>query len=208
MNTKLKRRLGISTVITTMIILVASVVLGTGVVLYGTSIFQTGTLQEGITTAGTKIWAHPSAAEGLAWGATAIRNTGDKIISVDNIQVRGLNIPFAQWYVDSTVSVGNLQADFKHPGWSGAAGGLTVDDPDTNCASEAVRVDFDGAGGELAICGAVQSGPSSLAPGSSMLVYFQISNGTITQLDSGATTSLGIFAGGTGAPESVIVQNP
>jgi len=40
MKTKLSRKRAISTVLTTVIILVSSVVLGSGVVLYGTSLFQ------------------------------------------------------------------------------------------------------------------------------------------------------------------------
>ena len=43
MKIKLSKKRAISTVLTTVIILVASVVLGSGVVLYGTSLFQEGT---------------------------------------------------------------------------------------------------------------------------------------------------------------------
>ena len=49
------------------IILVSSVVLGSGVVLYGTSLFQGGTQTENINIAGTKLWVHTEATEGLAW---------------------------------------------------------------------------------------------------------------------------------------------
>ncbi len=69
MKTKLSKKRAISTVLTTVIILVSSVVLGSGVVLYGTSLFQSSTQQEAITASGIKLWVHTDAADGLAWGA-------------------------------------------------------------------------------------------------------------------------------------------
>ena len=66
----------ISTVLTTVIILVSSVVLGSGVVLYGTSLFQSGTQSENISVVGTKVWVDTTdpftPATGIAWGAAAI----------------------------------------------------------------------------------------------------------------------------------------
>src|SRR5690349_21017666 len=95
-----KNRKAISTVLTTMIILVASVVLGTGVVLYGTSLFQTNASQEAISTSGTNVWVDSTGSSGWAWGAADIRNSGDKLLSVDSIQIRGQAVPYANWYAD------------------------------------------------------------------------------------------------------------
>ncbi|MFB3096149.1 MAG: hypothetical protein ACE1YX_00460, partial [Nitrosopumilaceae archaeon] len=92
MKTKLRRRLGISTVITTIIILVASVVLGSGVVLYSTSLFQSGTLTETISITGVKVYVHATDSAGLAWGAFGVRNSGDKILSLDKISIRGNDV--------------------------------------------------------------------------------------------------------------------
>ncbi len=39
-----------------------------------------------------------------AWGAAGIRNTGDKVVAVDKITIRGVDIPYGQWYADTTVS--------------------------------------------------------------------------------------------------------
>ncbi len=94
-RTRTKNRKAISTVLTTMIILVASVVLGTGVVLYGTSLFQTGAQGESISTTGTQVWVDSTGASGWAWGAADVRNSGDKLLSVDQIQVRGQAVPVA-----------------------------------------------------------------------------------------------------------------
>ena len=104
MKTKLSKKRAISTVLTTVIILVSSVVLGSGVVLYGTSLFQGGTQTEIFSVSGTKVWVHTIADEGLAWGAAGIRNTGDKVVAVDKIQIRGTDIPFTQWYPDTDVT--------------------------------------------------------------------------------------------------------
>ncbi|TLX90583.1 MAG: hypothetical protein E6K93_05690 [Thaumarchaeota archaeon] len=82
---QLKKKRGMATVITTMIILVASVVLGSGVVIYGTSLFQTGAQSETISTQGVKLWVNPTASKGISWGAAAVRNTGDKIESTVSI---------------------------------------------------------------------------------------------------------------------------
>jgi len=45
-----------------------------------------------------------------------------------------------------------------------------------------------------------------LEPGASAIIYFKMNNGTLTSLDSGANTSVNIFAGKTGAPQSVTIQ--
>ncbi len=206
MKTKLSKKRAISTVLTTVIILVSSVVLGSGVVLYGTSLFQSGTQSENISVTGTKIWVHTTATEGLAWGAAGVRNTGDKVVSVDKIQIRGSDIPFSQWYPDTTISSNLFQLALNHTGWSGTGGMLVLDDPDSDCTANVVASDLDGAGGELAVCANAASGPVSLNPGQSAIIYFKLGNGTLTSLDSGVNTSVNIFAGKAGAPQSVTVQ--
>jgi len=196
MKTKLSKKRAISTVLTTVIILVSSVVLGSGVVLYGTSLFQSGTQQESISVSGIKLWVN-SDGLGNAWGAAGIRNTGDKVLSVDKIQIRGTDIPFAQWYPDTVVTASLFSQALNHTGWVGggmlASGGCTGGE----------RINIDNGAGD--ICGGAASGPIALIPGQSAIVYFQLSNGTLTSLDSGINTSVNIFAGKAGAPQSVTV---
>jgi len=201
MKTKLSRKRAISTVLTTVIILVSSVVLGSGVVLYGTSLFQSGTQQEAITASGIKIWVHTDATEGLSWGAAKIRNTGDKVVSVDKIQIRGSEVPFSQWYPDTTVNSTTFQQALNFTGWSGDDGGLI--DSTGICAGEDLQVRIFSEGD---ICANVASGPVSLSPGQSGIIYFKLTNGTITSLDSGASTSVNVFAGKAGAPQTVTVE--
>ncbi len=123
---KTRNKRAISTVLTTMIILVASVVLGTGIVVYGTSLFQTGIQQQAITAQGVTMWVNSTENSGIAWGAAGVRNSGDKLISVDNIQVRGTVVSFSNWYVDkdqSRVTVDNFQSQFENKGTATVAEG-------------------------------------------------------------------------------------
>ncbi|MBA4453773.1 MAG: hypothetical protein H2B05_02355 [Nitrosopumilaceae archaeon] len=206
------KRKGISTVLTTVIILVASVVLGSGVVLYGTSIFQTVAQQESVEVQGIQLWVNATDATGDAWGAAGVRNNGDQILSVDTISIKGTTVPFANWYFDSDqtrVTTGNYQSQYVHEGTAGA-GTIMNSSPATDglCVGADIEIDFDGATGEPTLCLVQGSGPVGLAPGERAIIYFQMAPGTLTTLDAGASTTLNIFAGEAGAPLSTIIQNP
>jgi len=210
------KRKGLSTVLTTVIILVASVVLGSGVVLYGTSMFQTVAQQESLEVQGIQLWVNATDAAGDAWGAAGVRNDGDKILSVDTISIKGKTVPFGNWYFDvdqTRVTVGNYQSQFIHEGSAGA-GTLMNDSTSVDlvaCANPAttLSIDFDGGDtGEPTLCLSQGSGPIGLNPGERTIIYFQMTNGTLTTLDAGASTTLNIFAGEAGAPLSTIISNP
>jgi len=216
------KRKGISTVLTTVIILVASVVLGSGVVLYGTSLFQTVAQQENIEVQGIQLWVNATDANGDSWGAAGVRNNGDQILSIDTINVKGQDIPFANWYFDndqSRVSVSAYQSNYNHTGTDGA-GTLMHDSADvgvtpTNACdttlfpdATTLEIDFDGTGPMDTLCLAQASGPIGLKPGERAIIYFQVPQGKITTLDAGASTNLKIFAGEAGAPLATIIQNP
>jgi len=203
MKTKLRRRLGISTVITTIIILVASVVLAAGVVLYATSLFQTGTLTENISITGVKVYVHATDDAGLAWGAFGVRNSGDKILSLDKISIRGNDIGFSSWFSNKTIETATFDSVYKFPGWgSDPPNGNMTQEIVTCSTTSTVRIALGGAG----FCANAQTGPLSLGLGEKAIVYFQLSNGTITTLDSGVTTNVNIFAGKAGAPLAVTVK--
>ncbi len=207
MKTKLRRRLGISTVITTIIILVASVVLAAGVVLYATSLFQTGTLTETISITGVKVYVHATDPAGLAWGAFGVRNSGDKILSLDKISIRGNDIGFSSWFSNKTVTQLAFDSVYKFPGWDNAGGsntnGTMIQEAPNCAASQKIRIELGGDG----FCANAQTGPLSLGLGEKAVVYFQLSNGTLTTLDSGANTNVNIFAGKAGAPLAVTVKS-
>ena len=205
MKVKLSKNRALSTVLTTVIILVASVVLGSGVVLYGASLFQGGTQQESISVSNVKVWVHSTDTNGLAWGAAGVRNTGDKVLSVDRIKIRGNDIPFTQWYTDTAVTSSVFQLALNHTGWSGVAGNISASAGCTGTTTINIDPDTSGSITECLQADA-GTGPVSLVPGASAVIYFKLTNGTLTSLDSGLNTSVSIFAGKTGAPQSVTVQ--
>jgi len=218
--TKKKKR-AISTILTTVIILVASVVLGAGVVLYGTSLFQGSTLTESIQITGTKLWVDPLASpDGHAWGAAGIRNNGDKIVSFDKISVRGVDIPFTSWFATTDqdqATVENIQSLFTHTGVSnyeatgemGDSTSLTTAVP-TGCTAgdtaDELIIDVDGVGSAVTMCLLQLNGPISLEPGDRAVVYFQVVNNTLNPIDKGSNTAVNLFAGITGAPQVITVS--
>lgn len=225
MLTRTQKRKAISTVLTTLIILVASVVLGTGVVLYGTSLFQTGARSQAITTAGTQVWVDSTNSSGYAWGAAAIRNSGDKLLSVDTISIRGNSIPFANWYADTSatrVTTANLQSTMNYTGimnkatgalYNGTAGGthsMGVPTP-VGCSNTSgtliMELQPQSAAGYQALCLTQQTGPISLQPGSSTIVYFKVPQNVLTSVDAGASSSVAIYAGQVGSPTTVTIAS-
>jgi len=206
MKTKLRRRLGISTVITTIIILVASVVLGSGVVLYSTSLFQSGTLTESIKITGVKVYVHATDSAGLAWGAFGVRNSGDKILSLDKISIRGNDVGFSSWYSNKTVTQAAFDSVYKFPGWDLNPSNGTMKQETVTCSATSGPGDIRVALGGEGFCAKSQTGPLSLGLGEKAVVYFQLGNGTLTTLDSGANTNISIFAGKAGAPFAITVK--
>jgi len=207
MKTKLSKKRAISTVLTTVIILVASVVLGSGVVLYGTSLFQGAGQAESIAVTGVKIWVHASDDKGIAWGAAAIRNSGDKIVAVDQITVRGVDIPISQWYVDNTLTSTLFQASLNHTGWvntnPGTDGPSMIKNGDCDTGHTEYFCIDQGSAGILNATAA--TGSVSLNTGGTAIIYFKVNNGTLTPLDAGSSTTVAVFAGITGGPKSITV---
>ncbi len=188
----------------------SSVVLGSGVVLYGTSLFQGGTQTENISVSGAKVWVHSTDTVGVAWGAFGVRNTGDKVVAVDKVSIRGIDIPFGQWYADTDLTTGEFQQSLNHTGWVNANPG--TDGPAMaklgTCVGNTnyLCIDQDSSGAGTAIIEAnAASGPISLEPGATAVIYFKVNNGTITTLDSGVATTVSVFAGKAGGPQSITV---
>jgi len=188
--------------------MVASIVLASGVVLYGTTLFQGGAQQEAITVSGVKLWVHGTAADGLTWGAFSVRNTGDKVLSVDRIAVRGTDVPFSQWYPDSDVTTGIIQQPMNFTGWSNDDGFLNNDTAAVCNPTTTMRLVLEPTAATAAdgwFCANKGAGPIGLDPGQAAIIYFRLNNGTVTSVDGGATTSVSVFAGKTGAPQSIAI---
>src|SRR6185437_1889762 len=215
-----QRRKAISTVLTTLIILVASVVLGTGVVLYGTSLFQTGAQSEAIATTGTSVWVDSTGSSGWAWGAADVRNSGDKLLSIDSIQVRGQQVPFTNWYANSSstaitsivfqqalnfTKVTNAQTGVFNNGTAAQvpASWLSTQCPRTTSGSPPqIAVIL---GTSNFVCLTQQSGPVSLAPGQKAIIYFEIPQRLLTSVDAGSSASVALYAGKVGSPITAII---
>ncbi len=230
-NIRPKNRKAISVVMTTLIILVASVVLGTGVVLFGTSLFQTAGQTQSIQSQGIKLWVN-STAQGTtywSWGAASIRNSGDVLASVNTIQIRGVSVPFTSWYVDSNqTEVGsgsNFQANYNYTKndqlgnlIGSTANGGVVSPAISYCTQfarnnspvtgSAIVMDTDGAGANAPLCLKQISAPVTLNPGAKMIVFFKLPIGIVTPVDAGSAVTVNIFAGNVGGPATVTVGNP
>ena len=217
---KPKNRKAISAVLTTLIILVASVVLGTGVVLYGTSLFQTGAQSSGITTNGVHVWADSTGSSGWAWGSADVRNSGDKILSVDQIQVRGQAVPYANWYADtnaSQVNTANFQSALVYTAMSttpNSPNGALKNGTDidgawtaTGCTQGVGNLIMKLSTSNPTLCLSQQSGPVSLAPGAKAIIYFKVPQNILTTVDAGSTSSVALYAGSVGSPQSVTVES-
>lgn len=198
---------GISTVLTTLIIVVASVVLGTAVTLFGTSLFQSGSQQSAISVSNQHLWYHSDALANQATiGAFVVRNTGDKVVAIDSITIRGASVPFTDLYfaldtdtgnsgmVASIRELGKNTTRLANPGCGTATGATTLClDLDASTA----------AGTSLTVKQA--QGPITLQTGKTAVVYYIIPSGKITASDSGASTSVSVFAGSAGSVQTVSV---
>jgi len=213
-----KQNKGISVVLTTLIIVVASVVLGTAVTLFGTSLFQTGAQSQGVAINQAHIWFKSDCDEDgvtteadlLTVGAVVVRNSGDKLMAIDTIKIRGTIVPNANWYASNTTlpATSTQQAmTYKPADW---------DDPDgTWCGvttfPSTVTVDSVAAD-DVSL--AKQTGPVSLDPGKSAIIYFFAAgsydangnNDALTATDVGAAVSLTVQAGQLTQVQSVSVS--
>ena len=193
---------GISVVLTTLIIVVASVVLGTAVTLFGTSLFQSGSQMQAILVSNENLWikSFTSAPGGdIGVGAFVVRNTGDKILSIDSITIRGAQVPFGDWYynVTQTWLSGKTAAQLKFNGTSTTTATLP------NCATT-VCIDLDTTAGPDTKLKAA-TGPVTVQTGEQALIYYIVPEGKITNADAGASATVSIFAGSAGSVQTVVV---
>ncbi len=233
---KTKNRKAISAVLTTIIILVASIVLGTGVVVYSTSLFQTGGQQQNVQIIGVKTWVNASSGSTYAWGAAAIKNTGDKILSLSSISIRGVTMPYTNWFADTdpTRVSANFQSQLnatkmdnngfiKGSILSGAGTGPVTGIAPSQACTQGPSNNYPGPPTMLVIqeislpgaaptvtplCLAQQSGPIALLPGASAIVYYKLPNGLLNPTDSGVVSTVSYLAGNVPVSQTVRIANP
>lgn len=171
MEFKFQKRRGIGNVITTLIILIASVVLGAGVIFFGGSLFQTNTENEAIQVSNAHIWVGTN---GTSVAGFVVQNTGGKAVAIESIVVRGMAVPMDSWYYNTVEAIAaNVQRELKSDYTLSA-------------------VDVTGSAPEEAFIHA--TGKISLTQGQAVIVYAANPAG-ITTLDAGLDYNLNVHAG-------------
>jgi hypothetical protein len=170
MEFKFQKRKGIGNVITTLIILIASVVLGAGVIFFGGSMFQTNTQSESIKVSNVHSWVNAASDSVTAF---TVQNTGSKPVTINSISMRGLPVATTSWYYNNTNSV------------------MTAANLNTE-----LTVDYDLTDGVTVSSGAIDmtQGSLSLAQGGAAIIFVEEAGG-INSIDSGNTYALQIQAG-------------
>jgi len=206
----LSKRRALAAEMVMLTVITGAVVLASGVVLYATSLFQVGAQQEAISVTGIKIWVHNNDANGLAWGAFSVRNSGDKVLSVVGIVVRGTDVPFAQWYADTTLTSAIIQHPMNFPGWSNN-NGLLNNDTSANCSPsttmELVLQPSSSPASDGWFCANAVAGPIVLDPNQATIIYFRVNNGTISSIDGGTAANVSVIAGKTIAKQSTTISS-
>jgi len=180
------------------------------------SLLQTGAQSESILIQGVKLWVNATDSKGTSWGAAALRNTGDKLESLDTISVRGFSVPYTSWYYTYTTnSSTNIQEQFVY-GTNDNVGLLKdysknnqYDTCNDNTASPVFKIDVDGGAiGKPTMCFIAASGPILLKPGDSAVVYFHLPEGVLSTIDVGASMNVSIYADKDGLTTAVSIENP
>lgn len=186
---KVQKRRGIGNVITTLIILIASVVLGAGVIFFGGSMFQTSTGSESIKVSNSHIWVGTTAGTGESVAAFVVQNTGDKVVSVERITIRGQSVPTSSWYYNNTASITtatNIQRELVWESNFDLTDGYNLD----------------GAAGQEALT--LATGPISLSQGQAAFIFLN-DPATINAIDIGNNYTFQVLAGQATSTESVAV---
>ena len=105
-----KNRKGLSTVVTTLIILVVSVLLATVVTYYAINITSTRVEEESLSIRKAHVWVSTAGTTADAQAALVIINTGGRDVVIDKITVRGQEINWTNVYyqISSTAPTSDL----------------------------------------------------------------------------------------------------
>ncbi|MGQ9460123.1 MAG: hypothetical protein ACUVRA_02685 [Candidatus Bathyarchaeaceae archaeon] len=160
----MKGKKGLSTVVTTLIILVVSVLLATVVTYYAINMTTTRVQEENLRISKAHIWANSS----FAQAAFVIVNIGGRDTLIDKIHVRGQEIPWGSVHCNRTSTAPTTDLDI-------------VDTTSTY---------WNGTG--TPGVGEVATADLSLRSGDCLIIYID-SPGTISVEDTGVTCSITVF---------------
>jgi len=122
MKSLLKTKKGLSTVVTTLIILVVSVLLATVVTFYAINVTTTRVEEESLQVFKLHTWHN-----GTTFSETAflIINTGGRDVVLDKITVRGQECAWATIYYNKTTNTVNTDLTYVTPNANGTLLGLS-----------------------------------------------------------------------------------
>lgn len=119
----LRKRNGLSEVVSTLILLVVAVLLAGVVAYYATNVTMTRTATEDIQFAKAHVWVNSSG----AIAAFKLQNLGGKDILIDKFSVRGVASPWADIFVFRVPSGTAIDGDMNITSYSGLIDGVTID---------------------------------------------------------------------------------
>jgi hypothetical protein len=184
-----------STVITTMIILIASVVLGAGTILFGGNLFQSNSQGDSMQVSNVNTWVAGNGTNSVT--AFAITNTGGRPISISAINFRGLSVPYGNWFYNTqNATATNIASAIPYTDLKTANLWPTNTTPPGNAP-------VGGDGSRLYFT--TTTGPVTLAQGKAMIVYLT-NAGKVQSLDMGNTFTMNVLGGQANAAQMVTVQ--
>ena len=123
MNTLLRNKKGLSTVVTTLIILVVSVLLATVVTFYAINVTTTRVQEESIQVAKLHLWHNGTT---FSEAAFLIVNTGGRDLVLDKISIRGQESEWDTIYYNKTTGAISPDLTYVTPNASGSLAGMSV----------------------------------------------------------------------------------
>jgi len=118
----LKSKIGLSTVVTTLIILVVSVLLATVVTYFAINVTSTRVQEEALHLTKQHIWHNGGTSGNTSQSAIMVINTGGRDIVIDKITVRGQTMDWS--YVYYNITTDSISSDLAYD--SGVLGGTDL----------------------------------------------------------------------------------
>jgi len=165
-----RNRKGLSTVVTTLIILVVSVLLATVVTYYAINITSTRVEEESLSVRKAHVWVDTSGDDQAAF---VIINTGGRDVVLDKITIRGQEISWSNVFYN--ISSSAPSEDLSHQDETNLVDGGTITIGSTSYTLEAASDDI------------------VLPSGQSMIVYIK-DPGSISRQDVGTTVGIVVFS--------------
>ena len=168
-----RNRKGLSTVVTTLIILVVSVLLATVVTYYAINITSTRVEEESLSVRKAHVWVSTAGTTTDTQAAFVIINTGGRDVVLDKITIRGQEISWSNVFYN--ISSSAPSDDLSHQDETNLVNGGTITIGSTSYTLEAASDDI------------------VLPSGQSMIVYIK-DPGSISRQDVGTTVGIVIFS--------------